>query len=207
MAATIKEVTDKDILLDANHELAGKNLTFDVELLKVVARDKMQQVMFGAGCFWSVELIFQRLPGVLNTTVGYAQGPKPDPTYEEVCSGNTGHVEVVQVTYDPDEVSFDSLLDTFWSKHDPSQLNRQGGDVGTQYRSGIYIYTQEQKAAAEKSKAAKIASGAKVVTEIQPAQSLYAAEEYHQQYLAKGGRFGKPQSAKKNCNDPIRCYG
>lgn len=207
MAATIAEVTDKDILLDANHELAGKHLTFDVELVKLVPGARLQTVMFGAGCFWGVELAFQRVPGVVTTSVGYAQGKKENPSYEEVCDGNTGHAEVVQVKYDPAEVSFEQLLDVFWSRHDPTQLNRQGNDVGTQYRSGIYTYTPEQKRAAEESKAAKIKSGVEIVTEIEEARTFYEAEPYHQQYLSRGGRFGKPQDPSKGCQDPIRCYG
>ncbi|KAF9614512.1 hypothetical protein IFM89_018951 [Coptis chinensis] len=163
---------------------------------------------FGAGCFWGVELVFQRVPGVTKTEVGYTQGLLHNPTYNDVCSGSTKHSEVVRVQYDPKECSFETLLDVFWSKHDPTTLNRQGGDVGTQYRSGIYFYTPEQEQMAKESleKQQKILNR-NIVTEILPAKKFYRAEEYHQQYLAKGGRFGFRQSTEKGCNDPIRCYG
>lgn len=163
---------------------------------------------FGAGCFWGVELAFQRIPGVTNTEVGYSQGHLHNPTYEDVCSGNTMHSEVVRVQYDPNECSYDSLLDVFWDRHDPTTLNRQGGDVGTQYRSGIYFYSPEQETTTRESlERQQKKLNRKIVTEILPAKKFYRAEEYHQQYLAKGGRFGSRQSPAKGCNDPIRCYG
>nr|GMD19115.1 peptide methionine sulfoxide reductase A1-like [Ipomoea batatas]GMD53037.1 peptide methionine sulfoxide reductase A1-like [Ipomoea batatas] len=163
---------------------------------------------FGAGCFWGVELAFQRVPGVTKTEVGYTQGHVHNPSYEDVCTGATNHSEVVRVQYDPKECSFESLLDAFWARHDPTTLNRQGNDVGTQYRSGIYFYTpeQEKEAIESKEKQQKLLNR-QIVTEILPAKKFYRAEEYHQQYLAKGGRFGSKQSAAKGCNDPIRCYG
>ncbi|EEF51626.1 methionine sulfoxide reductase, putative [Ricinus communis] len=163
---------------------------------------------FGAGCFWGVELAFQRVPGVTKTEVGYTQGLMHNPSYEDVCTGTTKHNEVVRVQYDPKECSYDALLDIFWARHDPTTLNRQGNDVGTQYRSGIYYYTPEQeKAAQESMERHQDLMGRKIVTEILPAKKFYRAEEYHQQYLAKGGRFGFRQSTEKGCNDPIRCYG
>ncbi|KAI4330810.1 hypothetical protein MLD38_029059 [Melastoma candidum] len=163
---------------------------------------------FGAGCFWGVELTFQRVPGVTKTEVGYSQGLLHNPTYEDVCTGTTNHNEVVRVQYDPKECSYQSLLDVFWSRHDPTTLNRQGNDVGTQYRSGIYYYSLEQeKEAKESLEKQQRLLNRKIVTEILPAKKFYRAEEYHQQYLAKGGRFGFKQSAAKGCNDPIRCYG
>ncbi|KAL5728453.1 peptide-methionine (S)-S-oxide reductase [Ranunculus cassubicifolius] len=167
-----------------------------------------QFAQFGAGCFWGVELAFQRVPGVSKTEVGYSQGLVHNPSYNDVCSGTTQHSEVVRVQFDPKECSFENLLDVFWSRHDPTTLNRQGGDVGTQYRSGIYFYSpeQEQMAKASLEKQQKILNR-KIVTEILPAKKFYRAEEYHQQYLAKGGRFGFRQSTDKGCNDPIRCYG
>ncbi|KAE8711855.1 Peptide methionine sulfoxide reductase A4 [Hibiscus syriacus] len=167
-----------------------------------------QFAQFGAGCFWGVELTFQRVPGVTKTEVGYSQGFMHNPSYEDVCSGTTNHNEVVRVQYDPKECNFDTLLDVFWDFHDPTTPNRQGNDVGTQYRSGIYFYTPEQEMAARESmeKRQKLLNR-KIVTEILPAKKFYRAEEYHQQYLAKGGRFGFKQSAEKGCNDPIRCYG
>ncbi|KAK8537759.1 hypothetical protein V6N12_043907 [Hibiscus sabdariffa] len=167
-----------------------------------------QFAQFGAGCFWGVELAFQRVPGVTKTEVGYTQGFMDNPRYEDVCSGATNHNEVVRLQYDPKECSFDALLDVFWARHDPTTLNRQGNDVGTQYRSGIYYYTPEQETAAKESleKQQKLLNR-KIVTEILPAKKFYRAENYHQQYLAKGGRFGFKQSTEKGCNDPIRCYG
>ncbi|KAJ4706519.1 Peptide methionine sulfoxide reductase [Melia azedarach] len=163
---------------------------------------------FGAGCFWGVELAFQRVAGVTKTEVGYSQGFMPNPSYEDVCTGTTNHNEVVRVQYDPKECSFETLLDAFWAKHDPTTLNRQGNDVGAQYRSGIYFYTPEQeKAAKESLERQQKLLNRKIVTEILPAKKFFRAEEYHQQYLAKGGRFGFKQSAEKGCNDPIRCYG
>ncbi|KAK9716268.1 hypothetical protein RND81_06G222200 [Saponaria officinalis] len=167
-----------------------------------------QFAAFGAGCFWGVELSFQRVPGVTKTEVGYTQGYMHNPSYEDICTGLTNHSEVVRVQFDPKECGYDTLLDVFWSKHDPTTLNRQGGDVGTQYRSGIYFYTPEQeKAAIESRDRYQKQVNRPIVTEILPAKKFYRAEEYHQQYLAKGGRFGLKQSTEKGCNDPIRCYG
>ncbi|XP_021905625.1 peptide methionine sulfoxide reductase A1-like [Carica papaya] len=167
-----------------------------------------QFAQFGAGCFWGVELTFQRVPGVTKTEVGYSQGFMHNPSYEDICSGITNHNEVVRVQYDPKECSYESLLEVFWARHDPTTLNRQGNDVGTQYRSGIYYYTPEQeKAAKESLERQQKFLNRKIITEILPAKKFYRAEEYHQQYLAKGGRFGFKQSAEKGCNDPIRCYG
>ncbi|XP_073311035.1 peptide methionine sulfoxide reductase A1-like [Primulina huaijiensis] len=163
---------------------------------------------FGAGCFWGTELAFQRVPGVTKTEVGYTQGYLHNPAYEDVCTGTTNHSEVVRLQYDPKECSFEALLDVFWARHDPTTLNRQGNDVGTQYRSGIYFYTPEQeKASIESKDRQQKLLDREIVTEILPAKKFYRAEEYHQQYLAKGGRFGFRQSSEKGCNDPIRCYG
>lgn len=151
--------------------------------------------MFGAGCFWGVEERFRRVRGVVNTTVGYAGGTVPNPTYHQVCTDRTGHAEVVQVLYDPALVSYEQLLDVFWNGHDPTQLNRQGPDVGTQYRSVIFYYTPEQQAAAEASLRRLADAGRHrrpIVTQIEPASRFYRAEEYHQQYLAKRGRQACP---------------
>lgn len=150
----------------------------------------MQQVQFGLGCFWGAERKFWELDGVHVTAAGYAGGYTPNATYEEVCSGRTGHTEVVLVVFDPAKVSFDALLKTFWEAHNPTQGMRQGNDVGTQYRSAIYTYTDEQLAAAKASKAAyEKELGARgfdpVTTEIRSAPDFYFAEDYHQQYLAK----------------------
>ncbi len=145
---------------------------------------------FGAGCFWGVEVTFRNTPGVKDALVGYLGGTLANPTYRDVCTGRTGHAEVVHVTYDPAEVSYDKLLDVFWENHNPTTLNRQGPDVGTQYRSAIFYHTPEQKRAAEESKAQLQASGRfrnPVVTEITAASTFYPAEDYHQRYLEKRG--------------------
>ena len=152
--------------------------------------DGLAQAMFAMGCFWGAERKFWELPGVYSTAVGYAAGHTPNPTYREVCSGLTGHAEVVLVVYDPKTVSYDELLRVFWENHDPTQGMRQGNDVGTQYRSGIYTYGDDQRIAAERSRDAyqqklTAAGYGRITTEILPAPELYYAEEYHQQYLAK----------------------
>ncbi|MEO0654044.1 MAG: peptide-methionine (S)-S-oxide reductase MsrA [Pseudomonadota bacterium] len=152
--------------------------------------DGMDEAMFGMGCFWGVERMFWKLPGVWLTMVGYAGGYTPNATYEEVCTGKTGHNEVVRVIFDPAEISYDALLKVFWEGHDPTQGMRQGNDRGTQYRSGIYTYSAAQRAAAERSKAdfeprLQAAGYAPITTEIVDAPEFYFAEDYHQQYLAK----------------------
>lgn len=165
------------------HFVYGTPLTADVPAGHEVA-------MFGMGCFWGVERMFWKLEGVTSTMVGYAGGHTPNATYEEVCTGKTGHNEVVRVVYDPSVITYDDLLRVFWEGHDPTQGMRQGNDRGTQYRSGIYTYSDEQAAAAEASKTAfeprlKSAGYGVVTTEIIPAPEFYFAEDYHQQYLAK----------------------
>lgn len=150
----------------------------------------MERAMFGAGCFWGVETGFRQVEGVVDAAVGYSGGKTDNPTYEQVCTGLTEHTEVVYVEYDPEVVSFERLVDVFWNGHDPTQVNRQGPDVGTQYRSAIYYYTDEQRDIAEASKKAVDASGslrAPIATEILPAREFYRGEEYHQQYFAKRG--------------------
>jgi len=145
---------------------------------------------FGAGCFWGVEIAFRQIPGVLDALAGYSGGTMPNPTYEDVCSDRTGHAEVVQVTFDPARVSYDRLLDVFFTSHDPTQLNRQGPDVGRQYRSAIFYHSEEQREAAEAAKRKWEASGRwkrPIVTEISPAAPFWKAEEYHQRYLEKRG--------------------
>ena len=149
-----------------------------------------EKALFGLGCFWGAERKFWQVPGVIVTAVGYARGPTPNPTYEEVCSGLTGHNEAVFVVYDPKQVSYDALLKLFWESHDPTQGMRQGNDVGTQYRSGIYYYSEAQRQAAEAAKEAYgralAAQGLDpITTEILSAPEFYFAEDYHQQYLAK----------------------
>lgn len=145
---------------------------------------------FAAGCFWGIEEKFSHVAGVLSTSVGYMGGKTQNPSYEQVCTNETGHAEVVQVTYDPNLVSYEKLLDVFWESHNPTQLNRQGPDVGTQYRSVIFYHNEAQKKLAENSKQLLIAAKKyhePVVTAIVPAASFYPAEEYHQQYLKKRG--------------------
>ena len=149
-----------------------------------------EKATFGAGCFWGVEAAFRKVKGVVSTTVGYSGGSSKNPTYKDVCSGRTGHAEVVQVEYDPSKTSYEELLNVFWGAHDPTQMNRQGPDVGTQYRSAIFFYNAEQEAAAKAAKTHLEKSGRyrkPIVTEIIPASELYMAEEYHQQYFEKHG--------------------
>ena len=148
-----------------------------------------KKATFGAGCFWGVEAAFRQIEGVTATRVGYAGGTLDNPTYEDVCSHTTGHAEVVEVTYDPGQLSYDDLLRVFWDKHNPTQLNRQGWDIGDQYRSVIFVHDAEQQEAAARSKAQEQTRHRKeVVTLIEPAQTFYEAEDYHQQYLEKRGR-------------------
>ena len=150
----------------------------------------MQKAIFGAGCFWGVELTFSKIEGVESTAVGYCGGSVPDPTYEIVCTGQSGHAEVVLVEFNPDKVSFDKLLDTFWSLHDPTTLNRQGPDIGTQYRSVIFFQDEDQAALSKTSKDKLQASGKyenDIVTEIVSSKHFYRAEEYHQKYLEARG--------------------
>lgn len=151
----------------------------------------MTQATFGAGCFWGVEAAFRQVPGVVETAVGYAGGAGENPTYEQVCTGTTGHAEVVQVEFDSEKVSYDALLDVFWACHDPTTLNRQGPDRGTQYRSAIFCDDDAQMAAARASKERLAQSGKharEIVTTIEPAGPFYRAEDYHQQYLEKRGQ-------------------
>jgi peptide-methionine (S)-S-oxide reductase len=150
----------------------------------------MEKATFGAGCFWGVEAAFREVKGVVSTQVGYAGGQTEHPTYQEVCSDSTGHAEVVEVTFDPAQVSYDDLLALFWRNHDPTQFNRQGPDYGSQYRSVIFFHSAEQKQAARASREREDLSGRhrrRIVTEIVPASTFWQAEEYHQQYLEKRG--------------------
>jgi peptide-methionine (S)-S-oxide reductase len=148
-----------------------------------------KKATFGAGCFWGVEAAFRQIEGVTETRVGYSGGTLENPTYEDVCTHTTGHAEVVEVTYDPERVSYEQLLDVFWHKHDPTQLNRQGWDIGDNYRSVIFVHDEEQRDAALRSKGEEQSSRrAPIVTQIEPAQTFYEAEDYHQQYLEKRGR-------------------
>jgi peptide-methionine (S)-S-oxide reductase len=150
----------------------------------------MAKAIFAAGCFWGVEATFRQLPGVISTRVGYTGGNFPNPTYKDVCTDRTGHAEAVEIKYDPAKLSYEKLLEVFWENHDPTQLNRQGPDWGTQYRSAIFFTSPEQEAAAKASKDRLEKSPRyhkPIVTQIIPAQTFYEAEEYHQQYLEKKG--------------------
>src|SRR3990172_2216758 len=153
----------------------------------------MERARFAAGCFWGVEAAFRQVKGVISTSVGYTGGAFKNPTYKDVCSGKTGHAEALEVQYDPSQVSYEALLDLFWNIHDPTTLNRQGPDLGAQYRSAIFFHTPEQKAVAIASKE-KLQRSRRyrnpIVTEITPASQFYRAEEYHQQYMEKRGRAG-----------------
>jgi len=169
--------------------LSGKHFV-NGTLIKQPAVRGLEEAVFGLGCFWGAERMFWKIPGVVTTAVGYAGGFTPNATYEEVCSGGTGHTEVVRVVYDPNKVSYETLLKTFWESHDPTQGMRQGGDIGTQYRSAIYTTTDAQRKAAEASKrtyqeALTKAHRSAITTEIADAPAFFYAEEYHQQYLAK----------------------
>ncbi len=154
--------------------------------------DRMEKATFAAGCFWGVEAEFRKVRGVTGTVAGYTGGTNPEPTYRQVCSGKTGHAEAVEITFDPTIVTYEKLLDIFWRIHDPTELNRQGPDIGTNYRSAIFYHTPEQKAAAEAAKerfsASKKYHGKKIATEISPATEFWRAEEYHQQYFEKCGQ-------------------
>lgn len=185
MVSAAQALPGRDVAIPTakEHFLSGRPLSDDLP-------EGMDQAMFGMGCFWGVERMFWGLDGVWITRVGYAGGYTPNPTYQEVCTGQTGHNEVVHVIYDPKKISYEALLQVFWENHDPTQGMRQGNDAGTQYRSGIYTYDAAQETAAKASKAAfaprlsKAGYGA-ITTEIKPAGPFYAAEDYHQQYLAK----------------------
>lgn len=168
----------------AEHTAQISNMNEDLDTVTI------DTATFGTGCFWCTEAIFERLKGVIKVTSGYGGGPVPDPTYEEVSTGTTGHAECCQVLYDPSKISFDELLEVFWKTHDPTTLNRQGNDVGTQYRSVVFYHSPEQKQKAEQYKAALDTSGAfskPIVTTIEPYKNFYSAEDYHQKYYEYNG--------------------
>ena len=196
---------DKTTMPEPDKALPGRDISISVPAHHFVSGsplqppfpEGMEQAMFGLGCFWGAEKRFWEHDGVYTTAVGYSGGYTPNPTYKEVCSGQTGHNEVVLVVYDPDIISYDQLLKVFWEAHDPTQGMRQGNDVGTQYRSGVYTYNEEQKAAAKVTRDAynlqlKDSGYGEITTEIKDAKEFYYAEDYHQQYLAKnpGGYCG-----------------
>ena len=153
-------------------------------------KSTLEKATFGAGCFWGVEAAFRQIKGVISTSVGYSGGSYQNPSYHDVCTGRTGHAEVVEVVYDPAKVAYEDLLKVFWENHDPTTMNRQGPDIGTQYRSAIFFHTPEQQAAALSSKNELDSNGRyrrPIVTQIEPASQFYVAEDYHQQYLEKRG--------------------
>src|SRR5579871_3370431 len=188
----------KSVMPDRSTSLPGRPQALEVPELHFVNGRRivppfpahLKEAVFGMGCFWGAERLFWQLPGVYSTAVGYAGGFTPNATYREVCSGETGHAEVVRVIYDPEKVDYEDLLKTFWESHDPTQGMRQGNDMGTQYRSAIYVLGAEQRAAAEASRRAyqarlTAAKRGNITTEIRDAPTFYYAEDYHQQYLAK----------------------
>ena len=198
-------LSKKTVIPAQDQALPGRNTPLPISgkhfvngsSIKQPATGGLEEAVFGLGCFWGAERKFWQIPGVVTTAVGYAGGHTPNATYEEVCSGRTGHTEVVRVIYDPNKVGYDALLKAFWESHDPTQGMRQGGDIGTQYRSAIYTTTGAQAEAAEASKRAYQAALTKahrgtITTEILDAPDFFYAEEYHQQYLAKnpGGYCG-----------------
>jgi peptide-methionine (S)-S-oxide reductase len=189
---------DKTTIPDADRALPGRDVAIQAPARHAALDatidgpfpETSEQAIFALGCFWGAERIFWQLPGVISTSVGYVAGITPNPSYQEVCSGRTGHTEAVRVIYDPQRISFNTLLKVFWEGHDPTQGMRQGNDVGTQYRSGIYTYTEEQLTKAEQSKKQfqeqlSSAGYGDITAEIQPAGKYYFAEDYHQQYLHK----------------------
>lgn len=209
LPAIITDLNDEEMVLDFNHELASQTLDVEIEMLSLRKAANLSKATFGAGRFWAIQLRFERVPGVLESVAGYSQGESTEATsYDEVTSGTTGHAEVVQVTYDPKEVSYQDLLNIFFESHDPTQLNRQGEDIGNHYRSGIYVHDEQQAAIANET-IAKLNDrlGGTVVTEVQPLANYQVAEDEHQHFLACGGQYGKMQSAEKGCTDPIRAIG
>ncbi len=176
--------------MDNTTNTTQQSVTTDPTPTTTNTNTTVQKATFGAGCFWGVEAAYRQVKGVISTAVGYSGGNYDNPSYKDVCTGRTGHAEVVEVTYDPSRVSYDDLLKVFWENHNPTTLNRQGWDIGTQYRSAIFFHTPEQKAAAIASKQALDAAGKyrkPIVTQIEPATEFYIAEDYHQQYLEKRG--------------------
>jgi len=216
MTCRVVAVTDDDVTIDANPPLAGATYTANVTLDEIESGPSPEQFMYvpqgvqerrydvltvALGCFWGGELAYMRVPGVVGTAVGYTQGTVEDPTYQQVCSGTTGHTEAIQVIYDPSVVTYQQLVQLGMDRLGPSKflLNQVGNDRGTQYRHGIYYHNDEQMNIAQ----VIIKSyGDTCRTECMPAMKFWTAEEYHQQYLLKGG-----QSAKKNAKETIRCYG
>ncbi len=186
---------------DHNNNTTMNNISTSTEKNDTVTSTATDTATLANGCFWCTEAIFEELEGVVSATSGYTGGKTENPTYKQVCSGETGYAEALQIVYDPKKISFDELLEVFWKTHDPTTLNRQGADVGTQYRSGIFYHNEEQKQKAEKYKAALNKSGAfdkPIVTEITPFTKFYPAENYHQQY------FENNENANPYCQIVIR---
>ena len=187
--------SDKRELVDPERALEGRSTKMEVAArhhvldaaLEPPFPDGLELALFGMGCFWGAERSFWQAAGVYSTAVGYAGGSTESPTYKEVCSGTTGHAEVVQVEYEPAQVSYETLLERFWDCHDPTTRNRQGPDVGTQYRSGVFVKDEAQKAAAEATKAKQSEAKGAIATEITEATEFYPAEDYHQRYFEKRG--------------------
>jgi peptide-methionine (S)-S-oxide reductase len=176
--------------ISCSQETKKENSSISMEAASTINKENLQVATFGSGCFWCTEAIFQQIDGVVKVESGYAGGKVKNPTYKEVCSGLTGHAEVIQLTYAPDKVSFEELLEFFWKSHDPTTLNKQGADVGTQYRSVIFYHNDEQKKLSEIYKNKLDASGAfdkPIVTEISPLTEYYKAEDYHQNYFNLNG--------------------
>mmetsp|Transcript_11202 Transcript_11202/g.12416 ORF Transcript_11202/g.12416 Transcript_11202/m.12416 type:complete len:285 (-) Transcript_11202:1534-2388(-) len=170
---------------------------------------QLKLATFAGGCFWGLELFYQRIPGVEYTAVGYTQGPETEPTYDQVCAGATKHTEAVIVLYDPNECTYETLLDAFFDRVNPLTVNGQGNDYGPQYRTGVYYHSKEQQELAEDrfAKEQEKYTARKIASECKKALPFWPAEKHHQHYLEKGGRFSSPQSADKGCTDTIRCYG
>ena len=193
--AIILALSTAAALIDGCREDKDKYDMGPADKSQTSAESRLQKATFAAGCFWGVEAAFSKLEGVKSTTVGYTGGRLQNPTYQQVCSHKTGHAEAVQITYDPDIVSYEKLLEVFFSIHNPTTLNRQGPDVGSQYRSAIFYHDEDQRLAAEKSKqGARTRFTEPLVTEITPAPAFYKAEEYHQRYLEKKGLTSCNQS-------------
>src|SRR5713101_7112556 len=189
-AATSSRASASPLVAPRSRSSQGSRGAAAAALCSAAEDPAMDKATFAAGCFWGVEEAFRHVDGVASTAVGYSGGHLPNPTYHDVCSGSTGHAEAVQVEYDPARVSYEQLLDAFWENHDPTQLNRQGPDVGAQYRSAIFFHTPAQEATARESKARLEAAKRfrrPIVTEIEPAATFYRGEDYHQQYLEKRG--------------------
>ena len=188
LAAHGQTFADMRILLLSLLATMALPLAVAAQSTNVMNTNKIETATFGGGCFWCMEAVYERLPGVISVTSGYSGGHTENPTYHQVCGGNTGHAEVTQIEFDPSRISFAQLLDVFWQAHDPTTLNRQGADEGPQYRSAIFYHDEQQKLVAEKSKLAAQANLIKpIVTEITPFKKFYKAEDYHQGYYDANG--------------------